>query len=56
MKIAIDNSDAIIQGSESLDPELKKYFESADKPKLSYFSIEEFAEPYSEFYQNEVLG
>ena len=56
MKIAIDNSDAIIKGSEALDPELNKYFESADKPKLGYFSIEEFAEPYTEFYQNEVLG
>lgn len=56
MKVAIDNSDAIIKGSAELDPELSSYFDAADKPKLDYFSIEEFAEPYTEFYNNEVLG
>lgn len=56
MKVAIDNSDAIIKGSEELEPELSDYFDAADKPKLDYHSIEDFADPYTEFYQNEVLG
>ena len=56
MKVAIDNSDAIIKGSAELDSELSSYFDAADKPKLDYFSIEEFTEPYTEFYNNEVLG
>ncbi|MCC1485299.1 glycogen/starch synthase [Winogradskyella immobilis] len=55
MKIAIDNSDAIIKGSEDLSNELDEYINATDKPKLDYFSIEEFAEPYTEFYQNSVL-
>jgi len=56
MKIAIDNSDAIIKGSAQLDKDLDAYFEAADKPKLDYHSLEDFAEPYTDFYQNEVLG
>ena len=55
MKIAIDNSDAVIKGSSDLPQELDDYIASSEKPKLDYFSIEEFAEPYSEFY-NQVLG
>lgn len=54
MKLAIDNSDGIIKGSEHLDKELDDYIDSSDKPKLDYFSLEEFAEPYTEFYTNGV--
>ncbi len=55
MKIAIDNSDALIKGSEALPKELDDYINNADKPTLDYFSLEDFAEPYSEFYKNSVL-
>jgi starch synthase len=55
MKLAIDNSDAIIKGSKNLDKELDTYINASDKPKLDYFSPEEFAEPYTEFYTNSVL-
>ena len=55
MKLAIDNSDAIIKGSSDLDKELEEYIDASDKPKLDYFSPEEFAEPYTEFYTNSVL-
>ncbi len=55
MKLAIDNSDAIIKGSESLDKDLDSYIDSSEKPVLDYFSIEEFIEPYTEFYKNSVL-
>jgi starch synthase len=56
MKIAIDNSDAIIKGSQDLDTELNDYIDAIDKPKLDYHSIEDFADPYTEFYQTQVLG
>lgn len=56
MKIAIDNSDAIIRGSEELPKELDTYICDLSKPVLDYFSIEEFADPYTEFYTNTVLN
>ena len=55
MKLAIDNSDAIIKGSEQLDETLDKYISDLDKPVLDYLSPEEFAEPYTDFYTNTVL-
>jgi len=55
MKIAIDYSDALIKGSQDLPEELNSYLAEANKPVLEYHSIEEFMEPYTEFY-NEVLG
>ena len=56
MKVAIDNSDAIIRGSEELPKELETYIDDLTKPVLDYFSIEEFADPYTEFYTNTVLN
>lgn len=56
MKIAIDNSDAVIRGSEELQKELDDYLNNLDKPVLEYHSIEEFADPYTEFYTNKVLN
>ena len=55
MKIAIDNSDAVIKGSKDLPQELDTYIDDADIPSLDYYSLEEFAEPYTEFYKNSVL-
>ena len=55
MKIAIDHSDAIIKGSQELPKELNDHIEAADKPTLDFHPLEEFAEPYTEFYQNSVL-
>ncbi|WP_339752089.1 glycogen/starch synthase [uncultured Winogradskyella sp.] len=56
MKIAIDNSDAIIRGSEELPKELDTYINDLTKPVLEFYSIEEFADPYTEFYTNTVLN
>ncbi|RIA08387.1 starch synthase [Flavobacteriaceae bacterium MAR_2010_72] len=56
MKIAIDYSDALIKGSEDLPKELETYLAESNKPVLEYFSPEEFAEPYSEFYTSQVLN
>ena len=56
MKVAIDNSDAIIKGSESLPSELDMYLNELTKPVLDFHSIEEFADPYTEFYKEAVLN
>lgn len=56
MKIAIDYSDALIKGSEEIPEELETYLNESNKPVLEYFSLEEFAEPYSEFYNSKVLN
>ena len=56
MKIAIDYSDALIKGSEQIPKELEDYLKNSNKPVLDYFSLEEFAEPYSEFYNTKVLN
>jgi len=54
MKVAIDNSDAVIEGSVDLSDELKDYMAASGKPVLDYKAPEEFAEPYTEFYKNDV--
>lgn len=49
-KLAIDNSDAIIVGSENVAPELIEYAKSTKKPLLEYQDDENYVERYSEFY------
>ena len=53
-KAAMNASDAVIQASETINPELEKYFNDIDKPKLSYQSPEDYIEVYSAFY-DEIL-
>jgi len=55
MKIAIDNSDALIKGSNELPKELSDYLDNSEKPVLDYFPIEDFAEHFTEFYTTKVL-
>lgn len=55
MKVAIDNSDAMIIGSDELPAELSKVLMETDKPVLKYHSKEDFSEAYLDFYQNQVL-
>lgn len=55
MKVAINHSDALIQGSEELPSELISYMKNSGKPLLTYYSLEEFAEPFTEFYKTQVL-
>ena len=57
MKSAIKYSDAIIKGSEELDSEIDEYIDGqVDKPILKYYSPEEFADAYEEFYLDQVLN
>ena len=55
MKVAIDHSDALIRGSEELSDDINNYLNSSNKPVLDYHSPEEFMEPYTDFYTNQVL-
>ena len=55
MKCAIENSDAIIKGSEELPEALEDFLKNLEKPVLKYHKIDEFAQPYLDFYNSEVL-
>lgn len=52
---AIENSDAVIKGSETLPKVLTDYLQSSDKPILNYFSLSDFDKAYTNFYINKVL-
>ena len=54
-KIAIENSDAIIIGSEDLSADLIDYAKSLNKPVLDYHPEDDFADAYLEFYQTQIL-
>lgn len=49
-KLAIDQADGIIIGSENIDPELKSYVEASGKPFLDYKNKDEYVDAYSDFY------
>lgn len=52
MKNAIDFSDAVIYGSENINPELDEYVKSTNKPVLEYQSAENYVDAYNDFYDN----
>ncbi len=56
MKIAIDNSDAVILGTQDISSNLEEYIEKSSLPTLEYKYPEEFSSAYEEFYLNEVLS
>jgi len=49
-KLAISLADAIIIGSEKINPKLQKFINSLDKPVLPYQGIEQYIDKYSDFY------
>ena len=55
MKLTIDHSDAVVIGSEDLNPTLTKYIESSKKPFLPFASKENIQELYTSFIKAEVL-
>ncbi|MBD3862896.1 MAG: starch synthase [Olleya marilimosa] len=55
MKVAIDNSDALIIGSEDLPEELTSYLANSNKPVLDFHPKDEFSEAYTNFYTTSVL-
>ncbi len=55
LKIAVENSDAIIKGSESISDDVLEAIEKIKKPTLEFQSIENYNEAYTNFYLTEVL-
>lgn len=55
MKLAVQHSDAVIIGSESVPEELIKFVEEQGIPCLGFVRKEEFSNPYQEFYLKKVL-
>ncbi|SFW29887.1 starch synthase [Sinomicrobium oceani] len=56
LKVAIDNSDAVVVASDTIPADLDEYLKSVDKPVLPYVSIYEFEDVYEQFYETKVLG
>ena len=54
MKVAMDYSDALIIGSESISDELDAHTQSSNKPVLEYKSRDEFGEAYTAFLNTKV--
>ena len=52
IKTAIDFSDALIMGSEKINPDIEKYVYSSKKPVLSYQGTENYVEAYNDFYNS----
>ncbi|MGB5361680.1 MAG: glycogen/starch synthase, partial [Aureibaculum sp.] len=55
IKIAIENSDAVIKGSENLPKEIETHIKEKQIPVLEFQSSEDYSEAYSNFYLTEVL-
>ncbi|CAA0185637.1 glycogen/starch synthase [Tenacibaculum maritimum] len=55
LKSAIENSDAVIKGSENISQELSDFIEATGVPFLAYQSEEVLTEAYLDFYANNVL-
>ena len=55
LKIAIENSDAVIKGSEKISEEIENYLKDNKLPVLEYQPIEDYVEAYSDFYLTKVL-
>jgi len=53
---AINMSDAVIYGSEKIDPEIEKTIAAIDKPVLGFQSLEDYADAYSDFYDELLIG
>ncbi|KAB1069800.1 glycogen synthase [Tamlana haliotis] len=56
MKVAIDYSDALIIGSETIPEDLDAYLKASDKPILEYKTKDEFGEAYTTFFNETVLS
>jgi len=55
IKVAIENSDAVIKGSDDLNGEIETLINNLKIPVLDYQPLESFTEAYSDFYLNKVL-
>jgi starch synthase len=51
-KQAIEYADAVIQGSENLNPELEKFIKKSGKPFLEFKTETEYMDAFNEFYDS----
>ena len=49
LKVAVDNSDAVILASEEIPEELRNHISNLEKPVLPYVSLQEFEDAYVNF-------
>ncbi|WP_394758334.1 glycogen/starch synthase [Flavobacterium sp.] len=56
MMASINHSDGIVIASESISSNLTKFIEASKKPFLPFAQKDEFAEAYTQFYKNQILG
>ena len=54
-KLAVQNSDVVIFGSDDLSDEIIKFVNEQKKPILKFQSKEEFEKPYMDFLINEIM-
>jgi starch synthase len=52
MKLAADNSDGVVFGSEDVNSELISYVENSETPTLDYKSPDEYESAYAAFYKS----
>ena len=56
LKVAVDNSDAVIVASEEIPDDLKEHIDSLSIPVQPHVSIYEFEAAYNKFYETKVLS
>lgn len=56
MMSSINHSDGVIIASEGISSNLTKFIEASGKPFIPFASKETFADVYTEFYKNQILG
>jgi len=55
IKAAIDYSDAVIYGSESINPEIEEYLKTFSNPILEFQPMDSYIDSYNQFY-DKILG
>ena len=55
IKAAIEDSDAVIVGSEKINPEIEKHLKTIKKPVLPFQDEETYIDAYADFY-DEVMN
>ena len=55
MKVAIENSDAVILGSTDIPEELEEFIKKMDIPMLKYHNMDDFSQAYLDFCKEKVL-
>lgn len=56
MKVSIAHCDGVIIASEEISSNLTKFIQASGKPFLPFASKDSFADAYTQFYKNQILG